>query len=125
MSVCGYARCAIKEAYIVHSNGALGDNLGKRWGYFLEVFNREQGRFDMEKKHFNIFSKRIINVFNSARGSHKEEYVDHFASKNWKEKTFEERSRHSLKKCQECAVNHAKFQRQFDKKFSLKQPKGM
>ena len=111
---CGYARVAIKEAFVNFSNGALY-NLENRKGYFDSVFENCE-KFVSCKREWDIYSRGIRDKFRSWPAKHNDEklrYIEHFSSKNWNDKLQAEKDKHSLHSCQECSTQHRNISKLF------------
>ena len=99
---CGYARSAIKEAFVLHQRGDQTTNRLKRYIHYKEVFGDhfKTHSQNIDIKYFSKKSKDLVSVINcwlKSNTREADEYLTHFSAERWKALSEVAKSGHTLR----------------------------
>ena len=113
---CGYARVAIREYSEVGRGKGQCDTVERARKLFSPstTYINDATIFDgygHRDSKFDRYCKGINGMFRkwSDRES-KQQYISHYSSNNWKQLSLQQKKRHSLANCKECAISHREQQ---------------
>ena len=119
---CGYARVAIREYSEVGRGKGHCDTVERAWK-FKELFSpsttyiNDPTIFDgygHRDSKFHHYCKGINGIFSKwSNRESKQQCISQYSLNNWKQLPLQQKKRHSLADCKECAILHEEQQETF------------